>query len=153
MKNSNCASSAAESQKRAMAYRKCTSPVWEFFEPPTVTKVNGKVVKRVQCLHCTQQLADGGGKSNLMNNLQAKHLEEYERCTNDSNKSCKTRSTLHSLTRVCPPKHAAAITQRIAEFVTWDFCPISVVDGRGFRRLLNYLEPGYKVPSRPHQLY
>ena len=29
-------------KQRAMAYRKCTSPVWEFFEPPTVMKVNGK---------------------------------------------------------------------------------------------------------------
>ena len=45
VKNSNRASSAAESQKRGMAYRKCTSPLWESFEPLTVTKVNGKNVK------------------------------------------------------------------------------------------------------------
>ena len=42
------------------------------------------------------------------------------------------------------------ITKRIAEFVTRDLRPISVVDGQGFTRLLNFLEPGYKVPSRPH---
>ena len=40
--------------------------------------------------------------------------------------------------------------KRIAEFVAQDLHPISVVDGQGFTRLLNYLEPGYKVPSRPH---
>ena len=133
MKNSNRANSAAESQKRAMVYRKCTSPIWEFFKPPTVTKVNGKDVhvKRVQCLLCTQQLADGGGMSNLMSHLQAKHLEEYKRCTNDSSKSCKTQSTLHSFLRVCPPEHATTITKGIAEFVAWDLCPISVVDGPG----------------------
>ena len=43
-----------------------------------------------QCLFCTQQLAD------LMSHLQAKHLVEYKRCTNDSSKNCKTQSTLHS---------------------------------------------------------
>ena len=115
-------------------------------------KVNGKDVKRVQCLLCTQQLTDGG-TSNLMNDLQATHLEEYKRCTNDSSKSCKTQSTLHRFSRMCPPERATAITKCIAEFVAWDLRPISVVDGQGFTRLMNYLEPGYKVPSRPHQLY
>jgi len=119
-----------------MAYRKRTSPVWEFFELPTVMKVNGKDIKRVQCLLCTQQLADGGGTSNLMSHLQAKHLEEYKRCTNDSSKSCKTQSTLHSFPRVCPPEHATATTKCIAEFVPQDLHPISVVDGQGFTRLL-----------------
>ena len=118
-----------------MAYRKCTSPVWKFFEPPTVTKVNGKDVKRVQCLLCTQQLADGGGPSNLMNLLQAKHVEEYKRCTNDSSKSCKTQSTLHSFSWMCPPECTTAITKCIAEFVAQDFRPFSVVDGQGFTRL------------------
>ena len=82
-------------------------------------KVNGKDIKRVQCLLCTQQLADGGGTSNLMSHLQAKHLEEYKRCTNDSSKSCKTQSTLHSFSWVCPPERATAITKRIAEFVAF----------------------------------
>ena len=75
--------------------------------------------------------------SNLMSHLQGKHLEEYKRCTNDSSKSCKTQSTLHSFSRVCPPECATAITKCIAEFVTQDLHPISVVDGQGFTRLLN----------------
>ena len=49
--------------------------------------------------------------------------------------------------RVCPPERAITITKRIAEFVKRDLHPIIVVDGQGFTRLLNYLEPGYKVPS------
>ena len=28
--------------------------------------------------------------------------------------------------------------------------PLSVVDGDGFKQLINCLEPGYKVPSRTH---
>ena len=66
-----------------------------FFEPPTVTKVNDKDLKRVQCLLCTEQIADGGGTSNLTSHLQAKHLEEYKRCTNDSSKTVRHR--VHSI--------------------------------------------------------
>ena len=66
-----------------------------FFEPPTVTKVNDKDLKRVQCLLCTEQIADGGGTSNLMSHLQAKHLEEYKRYTNDSSKTVRHR--VHSI--------------------------------------------------------
>ena len=73
--------------------------------------------------------------------MQAKHLEEYKKCMNDSSKAvrhiascgCVHRSTL-------PPSQS----------FTRDLRPISVVDGQGFTRLLNYLESGYKVPSRPH---
>ena len=51
---------------------------------------------------------------------------------NDSSKNCKTQSTLHSFSQVCPLEHATVITKRIAEFVTWYLHPISVVDGQGF---------------------
>ena len=133
-------------------HRKHTSPIWEFFEPPT--KVNCKDVKRVQCLLCIQQFADGGGTSNLMSHCK-RNISRSTRgvYTNDSSKSCKTQSTLHSFSRVCPLEHTTTITKCIAEFVAQDLCPISAVDGQGFTRLLNYLEPVYKVPSRPHVLY
>ena len=36
----------------------------------------------------------------------------------------------------------------IADFVVLDLRPVAVVDGHGFNRLLNCLEPGYRVPSR-----
>ena len=38
----------------------------------------------------------------------------------------------------------------MAEFVCRDLCPKSTVDGKGFCQLMSFLEPGYKVPSRPH---
>ncbi len=47
------------------------------------------------------------------------------------------------------------ISQKIVEIVARDLRPISVVDGEGFKKLINYIEPGYKVPSHTHtsQLY
>ena len=47
--------------------RKRSSPVWECFNESVVK------VKRVQCKHCDQLLADEGGTTSLMNHLQAKH--------------------------------------------------------------------------------
>ena len=48
-----------------------------FFEPPTVTKVNGKDVKRVQCLLCTQQHADSGRTSNRPFPLRRNGMQLY----------------------------------------------------------------------------
>ena len=48
------------------------------------------------------------------------------------------------------PQRTAAIMDRIAEFVARDLCPLSIVEGDGFKQLSNYHEPGYKVPSCSH---
>ena len=59
------------------------------------------------------------------------------------------RHRIHSIaSRKCVHRSALLPSHKhIAEFVTRDLHPISVVDGQGFTRLLNYLESGYKVPS------
>ena len=41
---------------------------------------------------------------------------------------------------------ATAITAALANFITEDLRPISVVEGSGFRKLLALLEPRYQVP-------
>ncbi len=40
------------------------------------------------------------------------------------------------------------MTQLIAEMTAEDLLPISFVEGEGFKRLMNYVEPHYTVPSR-----
>ena len=132
-----------------MASRKRTSRVWEFFEEPVVVSDGGKNAKRVPCKLCDQQLADGGGTTNLLSHLQSKHTEEYKRCTDHDCSMCK-QTTLTTAFRKCSPQRAADITDRIAEFVASDLRPLSIVDGAGFKQLVNYLEPGYKVPSHSH---
>ena len=52
--------------------------------------------------------------------------------------------------RKCSAQHASAITDLIAEFVAQDLRPLRVVEGEGFKRLMGYIEPDYKVPSRIH---
>jgi hypothetical protein len=62
----------------------------------------------------------------------------------------KIQSTLQALSRHCSTERATEITKRIAQFVAMDLRPISIVEGQGFSRLINYIEPGYQIPSRPH---
>ncbi|KAJ8346063.1 hypothetical protein SKAU_G00302560 [Synaphobranchus kaupii] len=40
------------------------------------------------------------------------------------------------------------ITQGIVDFIAQDMRPISVVEGKGFKHLLNILEPAYTAPAR-----
>ena len=60
---------------------KCKSGVWEFFNEPVEEESSEKTSRnrRIPCKLCDLQLADGGGTSNLMNYLQAKHPQEYKR--------------------------------------------------------------------------
>ena len=39
----------------------------------------------------------------------------------------------------------------MAEMLVLDLRPAATVEGVGFRRLINYLEPNYRVPSAMHK--
>ena len=45
---------------------------------------------------------------------------------------------------------ARKITQLLVDMVAIDAWPAAIVEWTGFKRLVNYLEPGYKVPSAVH---
>ena len=64
-----------------MAAKKRTSAVWQFFNEPVMVVEKGKEVKKIPCKLCDKRLADGGGTSNLMNHLEAKHPVEHEQLT------------------------------------------------------------------------
>ncbi|KAJ8353269.1 hypothetical protein SKAU_G00208360 [Synaphobranchus kaupii] len=50
--------------------------------------------------------------------------------------------------RNCDARQAEGITQRLCHMMEKDMMPIITVDGEGFRELINFLEPGYRIPSR-----
>ena len=136
-----------------MAAKNRKSPVWEFFKEPESVDKNGrsKATKVVPCKLCDQVLADGGGTTNLLNHLQSRHPEEYKRCRSpESQKSSSKQTSLSGIFKTCTAQHAASISDRIADFVAMDLRPLSVVEGQGFKRLLNFVEPNYTVPSRTH---
>jgi len=45
-------------------------------------------------------------------------------------------------------KRKKDITDKIADFVALDMRPVNIVGGEGFKRMVEFLEPGYTVPKR-----
>jgi hypothetical protein len=108
--------------------RKRVSAVWEFFDEPIVVEVkDGKPVKKIPCKLCDQQLADGGGTTNLSNHLQSKHPEEHKRIAT-SNTTTTKQDTLTRMFPKCSVQRASTITDLIAEFVAKDMRPLNVAD-------------------------
>ena len=128
--------------------KKRSSPVWEFFEEPMVVeeREDGVVVKKISCKLCDMNLADGGGTSNL----HSKHPSEYKCITEDDSSSLMKQSTLSGVFKKCSAQHSAAITDSIADFAALDLRPISIVNGKGFKNFMKFVEPGYRVPSHTH---
>ena len=131
---------------------KRTSAVWEFFQEPELVNgsEDGKKVKKVRCKLCDVRLADGGGTTNLLNHLSSKHPVEHERINAGNNKPTSSKQMLLTGLKRCSPQRSAEITNKIVEFIALDLKPLRTVDGIGFRRFLEFIEPGYKIPSRTH---
>ena len=125
--------------------------MWEFFEDPIIVEEGGKKVKKVPCKVCDFLLADGGGTTNLWSHLEALHPEQYQQIHGGtSERSTLKQTTLTGMFRTCSPQCASTITNLIVNFVSRDLRPLNTVEGDGFKQLMNFIEPGYKVPSRTH---
>ena len=61
-----------------------------------------------------------------------------------------TQQTLETATRKCSESRSKIISKVLVDVVTTDLRPIAIVEGEGMRRLLLYLEPGYRIPSHKH---
>jgi len=134
--------------------RKRTSKVWDYFELTDVEE-KGKKIKKATCTLCEGvSLAYSGGTTNLQSHLEAKHPSKIK-----DDDGCQRKQLSLPVAKNCPPIRSSKITTLIAEFVARDMRPISSVDGSGFQQLLQYMESGYKLPSRPfltttcHRLY
>ena len=63
--------------------------------------------------------------------------------------STSTQITLLSFIKATHSEvQAKEITERICEMIALVARPICMVEGEGFHQLLNFLEPGYTIPSR-----
>lgn len=50
----------------------------------------------------------------------------------------------------CPQSRANAISSLITDMVVRDLWPQAIAEGEGFKTLLKYIEPGYKVHAATH---
>ena len=113
------------------------SDVWQYIKKTSD--------KHVYCSLCSRKLAYHGGTTNLRNHLIRVHGDTYRPA-----KETTTQQTLETVTRKCSESRSKIISELLVDVVTMDLRPIAIVEGEGMRRLLLYLEPGYRIPSRKH---
>jgi len=117
------------------------SDVWDHFRKKEKTAV---------CCYCQKELAFCGGTTNLRDHLTRIHPLKYT-LEAEKNKA-GTSNKIDTFVRrtVCSEGHAKKITSLMVEMLVLDLRPAATVEGVGFKRLINYLEPDYKVPSATH---
>jgi len=119
------------------------SDVWDHFR---------KKEKTALCCYCEKELAFCGGTTNLRNHLTRVNPLKY---TSESEKNkAGTSNKIDTFVRrmVCSEDHAKKITSLMVETLVLDLRPAATVEGVGLKRLINYLEPDYKVPSATHMV-
>ena len=65
--------------------RRRTSPVWDYFR----RQEDGKIT----CNICKEDLADGGGTTNLQKHLRAKHVNKVKKCFGEADAKQPLMST------------------------------------------------------------
>ena len=135
--------------------------IWDYF------KVVDGNQQFTRCLTCSDRISRGGktaknfNTTNMIDHLQKKHPVEYK----DYEEKKKLRELKEQKDRRQPtmeetrarvkiwdinePK-TERIHRKIAEMMALDYQPLSVVNDVGFTRLLQTIEPKYKVPSRKY---
>ena len=106
------------------------------------------------CKLCKAEYKYNGNTTNLSQHLSKVHPDELKQ-----NSPATLQPTLQqtfnrnedtSKSLPLPSKRSEEITRSIAEYIIHDMCPISTVEGVGFRRLINSMELRYTIPSRKH---
>ena len=111
-----------------MASSRRKSPVWQYIDLPVLETQQEKIQRT---------------------HLHSRHPQEYKLCTGDDDGKRK-QTTIERFTGRCSDKQASEITKHICEFVARDLRPLRVVEGTGFKKLINFLKPRYTIPSRTH---
>ncbi|XP_048209815.1 zinc finger BED domain-containing protein 4 [Perognathus longimembris pacificus] len=138
---------------------KKTSKLWNHFSVCSADST------KVVCLHCGRTISRGKKPTNLGTSCLLRHLQRFHSqvLKADAPKAAGLRPPgSRAPLGVEPPgpafsdpahkfyeSHPVAkkITSLIAEMIALDLQPYSFVDSVGFTRLLEYLEPQYKLPS------
>ncbi|XP_011406608.1 PREDICTED: zinc finger BED domain-containing protein 1-like [Amphimedon queenslandica] len=130
-----------------------SSLVWKYFG--FAKDCDGTLSKeKAVCKLCSQKVAHGGGTTNMKNHLKTKHLAEFnmlyqEEPTTSSQSSLDAFIVSKSVKKFSANSEMAKkLNEGLADFITRDLRPVSVVDGAGFLNLMHLAEPRYTVPCR-----
>lgn len=121
------------------------SYVWEYF----IKSTSGSSV--VKCKLCSKEYKSSGNTSNLMDHLKRTHSTEIaENKDGGEEKKQKIEQYFVSKKENFYDLNSAKckrLNEKLAMFIALDCQPFSVVEDKGFRQLLNELDPRYNIPS------
>ena len=117
------------------------SDVWKYF-----TKTSDK--KKAVCSICQKELSYSGGTTNLCDHLTLKHTLQYFPTSRATTGSKTTTLDGFVKSSKCSESRAKSIMDRVSQMIVQDLRPIRIVEYKGFKNLLSYLEPGYTLPSQ-----
>ena len=160
----------AESDVELLPLEGATSAVWSHFGFPAR---NGKILESdrkkrqfVHCKLCPKRIKYSGNTTNMRSHLWDTHRREHSALLQEEEAKRKlmpqrgSKEVLESgqlsiaegFTRGQPLDRSsprwAQITKAVCRFVAKDMRPYSTVNDRGFRHLLQVLEPRYTPPDR-----
>ena len=134
------------------------SCIWDFYQ----TSEDSRFAVYNSC----SKLVSRGGKNtktynttNLVHHLKATHPDiyaEYSKKREDkaapSKEPCSKQLTFEASIEKTRKwdHHALCIHNKIGQMIALDYQPFFIVDDVGFNRLLQVLEPRYKIPSRKY---
>ena len=140
---------------KSVVSRQKRSTVWSYFE---------EVGTKAKCKSCGREYVRQSGTTNLFNHLKSAHPKEHAAAVGHTGKAelsdSKTATSSStkpinsffssSTQRTCSSARAGSITELLLDWIVDSTRPLSMVADPAFVRLLSFLEPEYKVPSRTH---
>lgn len=139
-------------------------------------KVKGKSITRnyfekidtvsAKCKLCNKVIKVGGGTSNMLAHIKRNHPQatvEVDRVeagdqsgdkqgtstgTTHENPKESSRPIFQTTLKMTATSNKKKIDKYLTMMIATDFQPYSIVEDKGFRKLVEILNPGYKLPSR-----
>uniref|UniRef100_A0A3Q2YJJ4 Zinc finger BED domain-containing protein 4-like n=2 Tax=Hippocampus comes TaxID=109280 RepID=A0A3Q2YJJ4_HIPCM len=111
------------------------SKVWDHFRL--------KQYNIVQCDHCHAELAFHSSTSTMISHLNRKHPVVVSSSTSFDDTSTSLGRPVPS----CSVKEAALLTESILDMLVTDMRPLSMVEDKGFRKMISTFNPKYIIPS------
>ena len=121
------------------------SVVWETFEEPK----NNAVV----CTICQKKFAYTGGTTNLREHLKRFHPRVIGELTPDPIVYKPITEFLVSspaASKTCSAATSTQITELLVDWISRDLRPLNILNDSGLQTLMEFIVPGYSIPSRTH---
>ena len=144
--------------------KKAKSDVWNHFWVKFNKNTKQVVEGLAVCRHCNNEVKSSGGTTNLQTHMSRHHARQRKSSQQPTEIISPTvtpsiptfnnrQQTLHGMFQSKYQFHsdrAMKLTTAVANYIIEDLRPLSVVEGTGFKNMVNLLDPRYTLPRRTY---